>query len=199
MTIFVYGPSHPTNHNVSNFGVLKESLVLSGVTDAEQGLSLDVDLSIDTVSGTQAQCDAAVIQADKDGLLHAQTIKIKEIIGNSPDLLDVGFKVSIGTTNGKFSLIKPNSNYGFYEALEDKVARTPGILPFQLLDSDKVLINIDNAAKVIKLANQAFQRIKYIYFDQTNADASLGEAGYVILIRAADDVDAVDEILDSRV
>ena len=197
MTIFVYGPSHPTNHNVASLEVLNEALVLNGVTDAST--TLGVDVTIDTATGTQANCDLAVIQADKTGLLHAQTIKIKEIIGNSPDLLDVGFSATVGAKAAQFSLNRHESDYGYYEGLLAKCTRTPGFMPFQLISTDRQVINITVIGRATVLANQAANRVKYIYFDQTNADLSLGEAGYVILIRAAPNVAAVNAILDSRV
>lgn len=196
MSIFIYGPSHPTNHNVSSLEVLNEALVLNGVTDAST--TLGVDVTIDTAAGTQLQCNAAVIQADLTGLLHAQITKIKQVIGKSPELLDTGFTAAIGAKTAQFSLNTHGSDYGFYEGLLAKCTRTPGYMPFKIVSLDKQIINISVIGRATTLANNASLRVQYIYHDQTNADLSLGEAGYVIAIRAAANVAAVDLIIDTR-
>lgn len=197
MTIFVYGPSHPTNHNVANLEVLTIALANNAVTDAS--LSLATDLTIDTATGTQLQCDAAVIAADKTGLLHAQVTKINSIIAFSPELLDLGFKPVIAGVTYQLSLNKHNSDCGYFGCLKAKITANPGLLPLEFLDSNKVVVPINTLGNATVLENQAFQQLKYIYFDQVNADGSMGEAGYVIAIRAAANVAAVNDIVDTRV
>lgn len=196
MSIFIYGPSHPTSHNVSSLEVLNEALVLNGVTDAST--TLGVDVTIDTATGTQAACDAAVIQADQTGLLHAQVMKINDVMSYSPELLDNGFVATIGAKTAKFSLNTHGSDYGFYEGLLAKCTRTPGYMPFKMISLDEQVINISVIGRATTLANNASLRIQYIYHDLANADGSTGEAGLVIAIRAAATVAAVNAIIDLR-
>ena len=196
MTTYIYLSGE---HAVNDIAVLGETLIDNGALDGSSTLDGDMTLTVITATGSQLQVDTAVSEASMGGLKAAKVEKINAVLANSKLLLSSGFSATIGAKTGQFCLDQHNCNYGYFESLLSKYTRTPGILPFQIMSSDGKVINITTPANITKLANSAFLRIQYIYFDQANGDGSLGESGYIIAIRAATTVAQVDAIIDIRV
>jgi hypothetical protein len=186
-----------TNHNVTNPNTLNDSLLAEGVTDAN--FILDVELVIDTATGTQTQCDDAVANAVDTGLLQAKTDKKAEYDARSTELaLD-------GAESWQAGVYVPCSLDDFRAAEIAKLAydNSPAKLnantPYLVLDVDGNALITDLIADVNTIVSNMEDRIQYIYSSFLNGDGSKGRVGFFADIDAAATVAAVDALTDTRV
>jgi len=182
--------------NISSFEAVYNCLIDQGITDAV--INLNGDLEIITSIGNQATVDTAVSNAAPNTLQSNKSAMIEAISLKSNQLASKGLTVTINTITGSFPLGQGRYDFSYYQSLVFAADRTPAHLPFTLQTLQGGAMQLLTLADVEILADAATNRLRYIYLEQTNADSSKGEIGYIIDIKTAPNQTALDAIVDTR-
>ena len=180
MSIFIY-----EDHNISSFDLLYESLIDAGVDDARI-LMGSTSITINTDTGTRAQCDQAILGSDSLNLGMYKQKKKRQIEERTAQLRNKGVE---SWEPGKFVELtrKYYTDYLFYS--EFPAILNLGNRYILTTDAGKYIRTVD-VIDIKTLAKSVYVRIGYLL----NGEIELLKA-----LKLAANKTEVDAITDTRI
>lgn len=187
-----------TEHGVTDFSSIYNALVTRGIRDAAVTLEPGGPLVILSATGEEATADGAVADAVSGGLFHNKALRIAEIARRSEVLMSAG----VGTwVPGAFAELSKDDAAGYFTAYEYLAANAGKLSvaqPYTVYTLGGRAVQTSDIAEAKALADDAVDRMVYIYTAVSNGDGSAGEIKLITSITGAANQAALDSIVDTR-
>ena len=187
------------NQSISSPSILYNSLLNAGENNVQFIYKNGVDIDVITNVLTKSETDTAVADANDGTLFSNKYLKIGEVSNNSLKLIAEGIEAFSSGKNVPVDKVSADGYYTDYEFFVTHSAKISTSSPYIVESMEGSYVSTDNSADILKLSEDAADRLIYVYTSTLNSDGSKGEAQLIKDILAATDQSALDAITDTRV